>query len=490
MAFSYWLHGDPAREPVPDREVTMRSKRTRILLITLALALAAWAGPDKLVRQILPALADELVRSSTGRESREDLAAGHVQRAYDKAKKALRKEPSHGPALEAMAEAGAPLLQQRQVRVFALAAVGDTLAACDACLRLDAFRRELANFAVYIPSDPQFAVREARIREGGAGIYYRRGQDEDAVGRPRRAYDEYRAANTILPGYRDVAERIRTTSEAAIAAVAIMPWQNQTGVAGLSLELTDKIYLELGRRITPRDYPFTVLMGRNEVFDRVPLSALDNLSRDHAVQIGRDLGADLIVVGRIFGLQSQNNSVNYIQRVYRPRPAGVGKSGQSSDPADGYIEETLTIVRREMILSIRYEFTVLDTRTGYEVATRSATIPASVVTVFTDFRPEGNRREYRLYPANLARTDPERVKRIEREWKERVNDWRLPDFLERAHADGNRTTYRPEDRARLHNYSANLPIFLGSLPPPEDLARVALDRVWVPVLGVLRELDR
>ena len=463
----------------------MHSKRSWLMLIPLILILASCAGPEKLARQ-----------------SRDELAAGHVQKAYEKARKALRQDPSYGPAIEAMAAAGSQLMQQHQDRVLAFAAAGDTLAASDACLRMDVFRRELADYSVSIPPDRGFAMVERRIREGGADIYYLRGLYEEEAGRPRRAYNEYLAANAILPGYRDVEERIRVTGEAAIAVVAILPWQNQTSVTGLSMELTDRIYQEVGRRITPRDFRFTVVMGRDEVYDRIPLSALDDLSREYAVQIGRELGADLVVVGRIFGLRSQNNTIDYTQTVYRPRSnqgggqgQGIGQGqgggqGQGRGTEEEFIQEELRIVRREMNVEIRYEFTVLDTRTGYAAATIADTVPASIATVFTNFQSQGSRRDYRLYPPGLAKADPQGARRIEQRWRERAGDWELPDFLEHAHSNREHTTYRPDDRSRLFNFRGNRPLFIGALPPEEELARVALERVWVPVLGVLRDLDR
>ena len=456
----------------------MYARRSWLLLIALIVFLASCAGPEKLARQ-----------------SREELAAGHAQRAYEKARKALNKDPSYEPAIEAMAEAGYQLMQQHQDRVLALAAAGDTLASCDACLRMDAFRRELADYSVSIPPDPEFAITERRIREGGADIYYRYGVIEEEEGRPRRAYEEYVAANTILPGFRDVEERIRVTGEAAIAIVAILPWQNQTSVTGLSMELTDNIYQEVGRRITPRDFRFTVMMGRDEVYDRIPLSALDNLSRDLAVQIGTELGADLVVMGRIFGLRSQNNTIDYTQTVYRPRPTtgpgqGGGQGQGRGQEEEEFIQEELRIIRREMNVVIQYEFSVIDTRTGYTLVTRSDTVPASVATVFTNFESQGSRRDYRLFPPGLAKADPQGARRIEQQWKAHAGDWDLPDFLEYAYENRERTTYRPNDRSRLFNFRGNRPLFLGALPPEEELARVALDRMWVPVLGVLRDLDR
>jgi hypothetical protein len=241
-------------------------------------------------------------------------------------------------------------------------------------------------------------------------------------------------------------------------------------------------------------------MGREEVFDRIPLSALDDLSRDFAVQIGREIGADLVVTGRIFGLRSQNNTIDYTQTVYRPkaddedkpgqgRGRGQGR-GQGNDPEEEYTQEELRILRREMNVVIEYAFTVIDTRDGRVVATQSDVVPTSIATVYTNFSSQGPRGNYRLYPPGLAKADPQGARRIEQRWKEHAGDWDLPAFLEYAYENREHTTYRPDDRSRLLNFRGNRPLFLSALPPEEEVARVALDRVWVPVLGVLRDLDR
>jgi hypothetical protein len=209
-----------------------------------------------------------------------------------------------------------------------------------------------------------------------------------------------------------------------------------------------------------------------------------------------------VVTGRIFGLRSQNNTIDYTQTVYRPRSdeeggrgqgqgRGQGKGqGKGNDPEQEYTQEEMRIVRHEMNVVIEYAFSVIDTRSGSVVATHSDAVPTSIATVFTNFTSKGPRGNYRLYPPGLAKADPQGARRIEQRWKEHAGDWDLPDFLEYAHANREHTTYRPDDRSRLFNFRGNRPLFLSALPPEEEVARVALDRVWVPVLGVLRDLDR
>src|SRR5262249_12831241 len=284
----------------------VRWKLPRRLVTLLCLLVLACASSDQLAQQ-----------------SDKEMQAGHAQKAYDKAKKALQKDRSNDHARAAMASAAAQLMRQRQDEITALAAAHDTLAAADRTLQLDAFRRELADYAVSLPVDDEFDAAEHRIRNGAAGIHYRRGSEDLDAGQPKRAYDEFVATSHMVPGYKDVDERIHAAYEDAVAHIALLPFANETDVRGLSLELADKTYDEVARRINPKDFRFTVLLGRDAVNATVPVAALDHLDRSDAVRFGRELKANQVIVGRFFGLHSQTNTETYRQVVYRRVPRQV-----------------------------------------------------------------------------------------------------------------------------------------------------------------------
>ena len=433
------------------------------------------------------ASADQLAR-----RSEMELQTGHTQGAYDQAKKALKKDRSNARARSALALAGTTLARQRQDQILALATAGDSLSASARVLQLEAFRRELADFGVSLPPDTSFNETKHRIRLAAADTYYRRGREELEAGRARPAYDDFLATRDLVPGYRDVEARIRASYQAALTRVAILPFENQTDVRGLSVELADKMHAEVGRRITPKEFRFTALLGRDDVYARIPVSALSRLERQDALRIGRELGADRVVVGRFYGMRSQNNDANFSFSTYRRRPQKEKEAASEASRKDDkeYVEEKVNITRHERQVWVTYDFSVLDTHDGKALLSRSATLPANACVVWTDYAPAGDYDKYSLFTPELKSKEPETVKAIEGRWHDCAGSWKLPAFLERAGSKGRHERYRPEDRQSFYEASSDYPVFLGELPPEDDLAFVALDGVWEPVLAALRELDK
>lgn len=435
------------------------------------------------------ASADEL-----SRRSQEDLGAGHVQKAYDQAKKALKKDGSNAPARAALSDAGAALTGQRQDQVLALAAAGDTLGAAGEAVRLDDLRREMAELGAGSTADTAFARAALQIRTDAASLHYRKGLDLIDQERPKQAYDEFLEARRMVPGYRDVEVRIRSSYEAALSRVAILPFENQTNVRGLSMDMATEVQNEVGRRLDPKEFRFTALLGADEVFARVPVSALARLERDDALRIARDLDADRIVVGSFHALRSEKTSESYTITVYRkgPPPPKIRKPGAPPTPPE-YIPQDLHIVRHRRNTSLSYDFSILDVRDGRSLAARSKTVSATAIVVWTDDEPEGDCDDYSLVSPEIEKNEPDRVKSAHENWKKCAGDWKLHAFLERArheHEHEHRTYKPDEDRKTFYGFSANHPVFLGELPPEGDLALVALDSMWQEVLAALREADK
>jgi len=123
----------------------------------VGLAVVAWlavscAGPNKLAEQ-----------------SEKAYGKGELEKAYQKAARALQKEPENRRARAAMTQVAARLVDERQAEIRGLA-IRDTVAAANRALALDAFRTELTDYRIILPADPEFDRDETQILIGAAGI--------------------------------------------------------------------------------------------------------------------------------------------------------------------------------------------------------------------------------------------------------------------------------------------------------------------------------
>src|SRR5438477_10503629 len=153
----------------------MTRARARLALpLICLLALASCAGPEKLSQQ-----------------GDKELAQGNARKAYDKAKKALQKDPGNTHAAQLMTSAAKQLVEGRRKDILERASLSDTLLAGRRALELEAFRRELAGFQVTLPPDTSFEHHEHLIRRAAAATAYRDGQDALKSRRAREAYEDF-----------------------------------------------------------------------------------------------------------------------------------------------------------------------------------------------------------------------------------------------------------------------------------------------------------
>jgi len=446
----------------------MRTPVRIAVCCALALAAASCAGPNKLAER-----------------SEKALAAGESQKAYEKARSALKKDPENERARRAMSAAAERLAAGRKERMLAVARY-DTLDAARQSINFDVFRRELADYRITLETDPEFERAEGTIREGAASIQYENGLSAMEDGHPKAAYFDFLSARDFRSGYRDVESRIHEAFDQAVTRVALLPFSNQTDIRGLPRELADQTYSEIVRRVNPQNYPFTVLLGRDQVYSKVTVADLDHMGRREAIRVGRDLDADRIVSGRFYGLRTKTDTESYHSTIYRK----VVEKDEKGASVERFVEREIDVVARTRDVSVRYEFEVLDTEDGSVLASAGNAVDAEARALYTSYQADGDCDDYCLASPALRRADPERAKEVESEWKERFGSWTLPELLERARKDRERTRYRSDYRDEFYGNTAARPVFLGDLPPEDDLAVIALHEVWRPVLSALQELDR
>ncbi len=435
------------------------------LVVAGSLALSC-AGPSKLAQQ-----------------SEKAYGQGELEKAYQKAARALRKDPENQRARAAMTQVSTRLVDERQVEIRGLAA-RDTVAAAKRSLELDRFRDELASYHIVLPPDPAFDRDEVAIRLGAAGIVYGQAVEDLEGGAPKRAYDEFQTAQAFQPRYRDVARRIQEAYDGAMPRVAFFPFANETDLEALSKGFADRAYTELLRRVSSSDFRFTELLPRERVYQAVPIGMMDHVSARQAARIGRGLGVDRVIVGRFYGMRSNTNMGAFVQTVYHKT---VDKD-ETGAVRERYVERTIPVLTRDRELSVGYEYSVVNVQDGNAITGNTGTLRAAAHAIYTLNAFDGEGDDYCLVPPDVRSKDPERAKRVESDWGDRCGDWKLSDFVARSrkHASGYESRYQ-DGWVLAANGRA---VFLGELPPEGEMVKLAFGQVWEPLAHTLRDLDR
>ena len=443
-----------------------KSRLFAVLVVAGSLALSC-AGPNKLAQQ-----------------SEKAYGQGELEKAYQKAASALRKDPENQRARAAMTQVATRLVGERMTEIRGLAA-RDTVAAANRSLELDKFRDELAGYRIVLPPDPAFDRDDAAIRRGAAGIEYAQAVDDLGAGAPKRAYDEFQTAQQFQPRYRDVAHRIQQAYDETQPHVAFFPFANETDLEALSKGFADRAYAELNRRIASSDFRFTELIPNGRVYEALPVAMLDRVSPRQAARIGRDLGADRVIVGRFYGLRTNTNVGGFTQTVYHKV---VDKDDKGAD-RERYTEGTMVVVTRDRELSVGYEYSVLNVEDGTVITGNSGTLHAVAHSILATTPLGGDDKDYCLLPPDLRKQDPERAKRVDSDWQDHCGDWSLGDLVSRSRSDrGNGYESRYGDGWVLR--ANGRAFFLGQLPPEGELVKLAFGQVWEPLTQTLADLDR
>ena len=418
------------------------------------------------------------------RRSERELAAGDVNGAYQHARAAIRKEPQNPQAKAAFLAVSRRLIAEGEARVQSVGEV-DTVAAARQALALTDFRGEIASYGVVLAPGPEYARREAALRIGAAGIFYARAEAALMAHRPKEAWMDFHTASGFASGYRDLARRLDETYVQALSRVAILPLTDEAGVPGLPRLMADRIYSQVAPHLRTADFRFTRLLEPGSVYGSVTVAEMDTPASGDALRIGRRLGADRVLTGRVYGLRSRTDTDTYRGTIFR-KFVDRDTSGRRRER---FVEQDFQAVTREREVSVHYDLAVLDVLDGATLAAYGDEASTYARVVFTDFRPQGDCDDYCLLPPGMKRSNSDRADRIESEWKEHFGNWTVPALLAQARKDRDHSRYGPGDRSAFFRDCHERPVWLGELPRENELALIALDGVWQPVLGMLQELD-
>jgi hypothetical protein len=445
----------------------MRPRFLPYLPLVLLLLVSACAGPNKLAKQ-----------------SRQALMQGDVRKAYEKARRGVEKDPENAAAREAYGAAATQIAVDYRERIERLAP-GDTVGAARLAIEFRQFRSEVARYPVQVAVDPDDVRIEAALCEGAARMLYRDAERSLAARRPKEAYRRFQEAATFQPGYRDVHKRANAALERALTEVAILPFEDQIGVPGLSSEMAGRMQGEALRRTGSPALFFTRMVDPGDILESISLGEARRMTRDDALAIGRRLRADRVVCGRYTGLQVDNHTSDFTVPVYA-RHVDKGPDGETRER---WTESSLDVLARQRVVRVMVAFEVLDTRSGQVLA--SHTVPREVFArvAWTSYRADGDCDRFTLAPPAAAQVPADRVKRSQERWKETMGSWTVPAFLERARQKPERRAWSRDYRTDFHGDTRQRPVWLAELPGVDDMVFVALRNSEEPVIAALRELD-
>ena len=409
------------------------------------------------------------------------LESGDMERAYDWARRALDRDAGNAHARQIMTVAGDSLATWQEREIAELAEV-DTVAAARSALELEEFRGRLRTYGVTLPPDPGFRDREAAIRNGAARLFYDRGVESLAAHRPKRAHGELTEAARYAPGYADLGVQLDRAWQEAATRIAILPFNDEVAAPGLADQFSKELQHQMEYQLQNKRFRFSSVLGRDEVNRRLTVAQAGRLTREEAVALGRAVGAQRVVFGRVHDLRSDTNTDTYREVIFHK----VVERGEDGKPHTRYDEQRFEAVARRREVSIAVDFEVLETGGGGRLAQDSQGRTSVAHTVFTRFQPVGSCDDYALAPPDWE--DGKRRER-EKEWRATFGSWTVSALLDRARRSPDRKHYEPRHRSEFSAAGTSTPVWLDDLPPAEELAHIALSDAWMPLLATLRDLD-
>ena len=410
------------------------------------------------------------------------LDAGNMDKAYDWARRALDHDPGNARARGIMTTAAGALMNERKAQVRSLAEL-DTLGAARASLELDGFRAELAHYRVSLPPDSAFRSQESALRTGAARSYYVQGVASLTARFPKRAYRELSEAKRFAPAYGDLATQLDLAWQHAVTPVAILPFNDEVSSPELARQLSDEVFRQLAGHLGSKHLQFTQLVGPDQVNQRLTVAQAGHMSREDAVSLGLAVGARRVLLTRIHDLRSDTNTDTYRETIFKK----VVERGEDGKPVTRFDEQHFEAVSRRRGITVVFDLEVIETEEGTPLARDSHERNFHAHTVFTRFSAAGSCDDYCLAPPEWK--DQDRGKQVEKEWRSDFGSWSLPGLLDRARRDPGRTRYEPRHRSEFSAAGTSTPVWLDDLPPVEELAHIALSDAWMPMLGMLRDLD-
>lgn len=440
----------------------MRRFAPALLALTIA---AGCAGPAKLAEK-----------------SENKLSKGDHWQAWRLATRALDQAPANPRAKAAARAAAASISEDWQRRIQSISEA-DSLAAAQQVLEFTAWRAEAANYTI-VMLDPGWADRERGLRQMAARVHYQRGTSAMAARRPKSACGEFAEAARFVPGYRDAEARSDKAFARALTRVAFVPFTTAPGEAALGRDLAAGWRDELAGRLKEPDAHFTRILDSQSVEDAMSVSQLGRTSREQAVRLGREAGAERVVWGAVGPVHAETGLQYFRDTIVR---RVVEKDEQGKERVR-WVEAPIEVVARVRTVNTQLDYEVIATRNGATVAHQRVQRSSVARVVWTSFQPEGEVAAYRLVSDPVRETNPAHAREVEARWHSVCGEKAtLPQVLEARRGARRDARYERSMLPRL--LAGTALVFLEDLPPPVDMAYAALSDGWQPLRDDLLKLD-
>jgi hypothetical protein len=411
------------------------------------------------------------------------LEGGDPKSAYEWAKKALDKDPGNLQARAAMHEAVQLLAGDWKTRIRNLA-MDDTVNAARQLPAFRDFRDEAGAYRAPVDPDSVWAAEERQLRATAGRLLFEDGENALEHDRPKKAWGLFTESATFDPRRPELDDRITESLNRAHTRVAILPFENETSKAGLAGELTTYWEDRIAGRVHAPEFRFTQLVPPLEV--RNAMEHTRHLTRTDAIRIGRRLGAQQVLWGRVYGLETDTHTRTFRDLIYR-KSSMKDTSGRTITYYDPVPFEAIS---REREVSVSVEMELISLRAGGTLFEKDANRTHHARTAYSSFQAQGSCDDYVLVPKIAGpHVDLQRAKQSEATWKSQMpGDVKLSAFLEKARKERGRREYEPRYREWFYP-NANPWVFLDDLPPAGDLAFAALVEEWKPMFETLKRLE-
>lgn len=436
-------------------------------LLALALLAGACASPSKLARQ-----------------SDRALEKGDVDKAYDRALRAIQKDGHNAEARAAYDHASDALATQLRSRIRFKANAGDSLGAAESALEYSHFRADVLVNGSQVHDDAAWGGDEARLYRTAAQTWYRRGRDAMAAAHPKTAYRAFADCRRFLPGYADAAKLQDVSFRRAARRAAVVPFADAIGVRDLALETHERTATQV-EGAARGQLTFTTVLPADSVEAGLTLSAARNMTREDAIAAGRRLGVNYVVFGRFSGLRSSTDTREFSQPVIHR--VDVPDTSGHTRVVDRQVD--IRVITRSRTVRTQTDLEVIDVKNGVAVAKRTIPNELYASVIWTDYRPEGDCSRYMLMSPESRKADATRARQVDSRWRETAGSWSLPALLERSKNDHDRARYKHDYRGEFYGDTRSRPVWLGELPSDDELAFAAVHDVWKPVFEMLQDVD-